>query len=216
MALKSKGQIYGTSVLVGFPVTLLLFYLMATLISQPIDLGTSSDDQIIDFVRVSSQSSLQTRSRSLPKKPPVPEKAPDMPKMSVNAQVDAPAPQMAMAAPMASDSLAFGSGPYLGGGVGGGGGGGGDREVMPLVRIEPQYPRKAAMTGKEGWVKLKFDVNETGAVENVSIIDAKPPRLFNQSAKRALLKWKYQPKVVDGKPKPRRGLMVQLDFKLRK
>ncbi len=215
MALKSKGQIYGVALVLGFPVTLLLFYIMATLVSQPVDLGTSSEDQIIDFVRVASQSSLQTRSRSLPKKPPTPQKAPDMPKMSVNSQVDAPQPQMAMAAPIAADSLAFGSGPYLGGGVGGGGGGG-DREVMPLVRIEPQYPRKAAMAGKEGWVQLKFDVNETGAVENVSIIKANPPRLFDQSAKRALLKWKYQPKIVDGKPEPRRGLMVQLDFKLRK
>ncbi|MAF79102.1 MAG: energy transducer TonB [Halobacteriovoraceae bacterium] len=215
MALKSKGQLYGTALVLGFPVTLVLFYIMATLVSQPVDLGSSADEQIIDFVRVASQSSLQTRQRSMPKKPPKPQKAPDMPKMSVNSQVDAPQPQMAMTSPLASDSLSFGNGPYLGGAVGGGGGGG-DREVMPLVRIEPQYPRKAAMSGKEGWVKLKFDVNETGAVENVSIIDAKPPRLFNQSAKRALLKWKYQPKIVDGKPEPRRGLMVQLDFKLRR
>ncbi len=215
MALKSKGQIYGVAVVLGFPVTLILFYIMATLVSQPVDLGKSGDDQIIDFVRASTQSSLQTRSRSLPQKPPTPQKAPDMPKMSVNSQVDAPAPQMAMAAPMASDSLAFGSGPYLGGGVGGGAVSG-DREVMPLVRIEPQYPRKAAMSGKEGWVKLKFDVNATGAVENVSVIEAEPPRLFDQEAKRALLKWKYQPKVVDGKPEARRGLMVQLDFKLQK
>lgn len=104
MALKSKGQLYGTALVLGFPVTLVLFYIMATLVSQPVDLGSSADEQIIDFVRVASQSSLQTRQRSMPKKPPKPQKAPDMPKMSVNSQVDAPQPQMAMTSPLASDS----------------------------------------------------------------------------------------------------------------
>lgn len=217
MPLKAKSSLYITSVVLGLPVTLSLFFLMAKLISQPTDLGKSSDDQVIDFIRSSSQTSVQTRTRKMPEKPAEPKAAPDMPKMNINTNVDAPQPQMAMTAPIATDSLSFGSGPYLGGGVGGGGGaGGGDRTAMPLVRIEPQYPRKAAMSGKEGWVQLKFDINEVGGVENVSIIKANPPRLFNQSAKRALLKWKYKPKIVDGKPQKQQGLSVQLDFKLRK
>jgi protein TonB len=38
--------------------------------------------------------------------------------------------------------------------------------------------------------------------------------VFDKEAKRALRKWKYKPKVVDGVAKRRPGLTVQLDFKM--
>jgi protein TonB len=54
--------------------------------------------------------------------------------------------------------------------------------------------------GKEGWVKLSFTIDEVGGVVDVEVIDAEPKRLFDREAKRALSRWKYKPKVVDGKP----------------
>ncbi|CAM9943265.1 unnamed protein product [Chrysoparadoxa australica] len=213
MALTKPSHIYIAAVIFGGPVTFSLFLLMANLVSQPAKLGESSETRVIDFSRSMSTSQLQTKTRSLPKAPPKPQEAPQMPKMAMKAQVDAPAPQMAMNAPLMNSSLSLGDGPYLGGATGGGQTTG-DRAVMPLVRIEPQYPRKAAMQGKQGWVRLSFDVNTGGGVENVNVISSTPPRIFDQAAVRALLKWKYQPKLVDGKPVPMRGLKVQLDFKL--
>jgi protein TonB len=38
--------------------------------------------------------------------------------------------------------------------------------------------------------------------------------VFDKEAKRALRKWKYKPKVVDGQAQRRPGLTVQLDFKM--
>ncbi len=215
MTLSKPSHIYTAALVFGAPVTFSLFLLMAHLVSQPAKLGESSETRVIDFSRSSNFSEVQTKTRSLPKAPPKPQQAPKMPKIAVKASVDAPAPKMAMDVPAISSSLSLGDGPYLGGATGGGGGGSSDRSVMPLVRIEPQYPRKAAMRGIEGYVRVKFDVNETGAVENLQILEAKPPRIFDQVPKRAVLKWKYQPKVVDGKPVTRRGLLVELPFKLR-
>ncbi len=191
---------------------------MANLISRPAKLGKSSDtENIIDFVRTIHKSQVQTKRRQMPKAPSKPKKAPEMPKIKVAAKVDAPTPKMAMNIPTLSSSLSLGDGPYLGGATGGAPPGeSGDRAVMPLVRIEPQYPRKAAMAGKQGWVRLKFDVNKLGGVENVEIVESRPPRVFNQAAKRALLKWKYQPKLVSGRPVVMKELRVQLDFKLRR
>lgn len=215
MALTKPSHIYIAAVLFGGPVTFCLFLLMASLVSQPAKLGESSESRVIDFSRNTNFNQIQTKTRSLPKAPPKPQEAPQMPKIAVKAQVDAPTPKMAMNVPTIANSLSLGDGPYLGGATGAAAGTS-DRGVMPLVRIEPQYPRKAAMTGKQGWVRLTFDVNETGAVENVDVVESEPPRLFDQEAKRALLKWKYQPKLVDGKPVAMRGLKVQLDFKLRR
>ena len=89
-----------------------------------------------------------------------------------------------------------------------------DGDATPIVRIEPKYPAQAARDGKEGWVKLSFTINEVGGVEDVDVIEADPKRVFDREAKRALRKWKYKPKVEDGKPMKQFGMKVQLDFKL--
>lgn len=192
----------------GLGISLALFYLMSQLISGGKALTKSDDDQnFIEFVRVKRQSTVQERKRQLPKKPPEPKKPPPPQKLAVAA--DQPSkPQMKMNLPKLSTSLK-GNGPYLGPGGGGGGTG-----VTPIVRIEPQYPRKAAMQGIQGWVQLSFDITTLGTVENVKILAAQPKRIFNMAAKRALLKWKYKPRMEDGKPMGQKGEKVQLDFKL--
>jgi protein TonB len=50
------------------------------------------------------------------------------------------------------------------------------------------------MKGQEGWVLLEFDITEVGTVDNVKVIESEPRRVFDSSARRALLKWKYKPK----------------------
>lgn len=89
-----------------------------------------------------------------------------------------------------------------------------NQEINPIVRIEPKYPVMAARDGLEGWVQLSFEINEVGGVENIQVINAEPQRIFDREAKRALNKWKYKPKVVNGVPQRQTGLTVQLDFKL--
>lgn len=192
----------------GFVVTLSLFYLMAQLIAGGQNLNKSDDSEnFIEFVRIKKDDLVQERKRQLPKKPPEPKKPPPPQKLSVAA--DEPSkPKMQMNLPKLSTSLK-GNGPYLGPGGGGGGSG-----VTPIVRLDPEYPRKAAMQGIQGWVQLSFDITTMGTVENVKIMKAKPKRIFNMAAKRALLKWKYRPKMEGGKPVPQKGEMVQLDFKL--
>ena len=192
----------------GIGVSLSLFYLMSQLISGGQNLNKSDDSEnFIEFVRVKRDTTTQERKRQLPKKPPEPKKPP--PPQKLNVAADQPnKPQMKMNLPKLSTSLK-GNGPYLGGAGGGGGSG-----VTPIVRIEPQYPRKAAMQGIQGWVQLSFDITAMGTVNNVQVLNSKPKRIFDMAAKRALLKWKYKPKMEDGKAVPQPGEKVQLEFKL--
>ena len=95
-----------------------------------------------------------------------------------------------------------------------GAGMGRDGDATPIVRIEPKYPIQAARDGKEGYVILSFSINKIGGVEDVKVIEAKPKRVFDKEARRALRKWKYKPKIVDGVPLVQKGLTVQLDFKM--
>ena len=85
--------------------------------------------------------------------------------------------------------------------------------IIPVVIVRPMYPREAAMAGIEGWVKLEFTITEEGAVKDPQIIDAQPPRVFNREALRAILKWKFKPRVVEGVAVERRATQV-IDFAL--
>jgi protein TonB len=81
------------------------------------------------------------------------------------------------------------------------------------VVIRPIYPRDAAISGIEGWVKVEFTITEVGTVKNPVVIDAEPARIFNREAIRAILKWKFKPRVIDGIAVERRAVQ-RLDFSL--
>lgn len=74
------------------------------------------------------------------------------------------------------------------------------RELTPLVRIPPDYPQRALMNCTEGFVVLRFAVTETGSVADPQIILSQPPGMFDRSAIRSVLRWKFQPQLSDGKP----------------
>lgn len=89
-----------------------------------------------------------------------------------------------------------------------------DIEPTPLYRLEPMYPREQAKRGHEGWVILSFDIDTYGFVTNVELESKHGAHGFAKQAKRAVKKWRYAPKIVDGKPQVAEGMRVQLDFKL--
>ena len=205
---------YSSPFILGLGLTLGLFFLMSVLISGGGDLNkSSSDSYFINFLMNASLDDLQIRSRRTIKKPKEPKAPPEMPKMKVKAEVPKPPQLVAQPLPKLSLTKDFTSDLK---GVAAGGSSSGDSEVTPIVRIEPLYPRKAALRGLEGFVILKFDITSQGTVSKVNVLQASPPQIFNQSAKQALLRWKYKPRTVSGKPVKQTGLKVKLEFKLEK
>jgi protein TonB len=85
--------------------------------------------------------------------------------------------------------------------------------VLPLSTIQPIYPKRAKMMKREGYVKLEFTITPFGTVKDVAVVESKPPKLFDNSAKNALLKWKFKPKVVASQAVEQRA-MIQIDFRL--
>ncbi|APD87024.1 energy transducer TonB [Alteromonas sp. Mex14] len=86
--------------------------------------------------------------------------------------------------------------------------------ASPIKRVPPAYPEKAAQDNVEGFVVLSFDITETGATDNVTVVESKPAGVFDKSAKVALEQWKYKPRIQGGKGVRQTGLLVQLDYQL--
>jgi len=86
-----------------------------------------------------------------------------------------------------------------------------DADYMPLVKVAPMYPRRAANQGITGWVLLRFTVTTTGAVKDVEVVES-TNSVFERAAINAALKFKYKPRVVDGTPVETTGVLHYLRF----
>ncbi len=188
----------------GVVMGLLLFLLMSTLISG--GKGYVKDEgagKVVDFIRIRQDDITNIKQRQKPKEPEPPKKPPPPPKLKVAKQDKPPPTQMRMETPNVDISLGAGGGPYLGawnpGDINS------DGDVIPIVRINPQYPRDALMAGTEGFVKIEFTIMEDGTVADASVISSEPRRIFNRAALRAIYRWKYKPRIIDGVAVQRRA-----------
>lgn len=194
------------SLLIGAAIAFSLFVVMAKLVENTGERAEAlPPPPVIDIVMAEPDDSTQTRVRTPPPPPPPPQEPP---------KVELVEPEVVE--PDANGfSLNLGNIDTGGADLGiSGVGAMRDGEATPIVRIPPKYPPAAARDGKEGWVKLEFTINEVGGVEDVKVIDADPKRIFDREARRALQKWKYRPKIVDGVAVRQLGQQVQLDFTL--
>lgn len=184
------------SAVAAVAITFGLFLFMFKLISS--GSGRGNEMEAISGIRfgpVDIPDEVRTRSRRIPPKPEPPKKPPPPPKMQIESQANVTAmPKLDL--PNMDLPLVGGSGMFIGnfGTV--------DKtsegDVIPLVTIRPMYPRDAAMKGIEGWVAVEFTITPIGTVIDPRVIDSDPPRIFNREALRAIVKWKFKPRVVDG------------------
>lgn len=91
-----------------------------------------------------------------------------------------------------------------------------DGEYLPLVRMEPVYPRRAQERGIEGWVTVEFTVTADGTVADPFVLEAEPENIFNRAALKAVLKFKYKPMVVNGVPQDVEGVRTRFVFQMDK
>jgi protein TonB len=191
-----------------------MFWLLRTLIGASGAIDEILAPPKIEFVRLRKDTDVEERKRvkpqiEKPEPPPTAEEVTASDKLSV-----IPGADLAALAP----SVEFSG---VGGGVVGLGGasqlafaGGTDRDVVPQVRIQPDYPIQARQKGIEGWVDVRFTVAADGSVRDPVVVDAQPRKIFDRAAIQAVKGWKYNPKIEDGRPVERRGLKVRIRFQL--
>jgi periplasmic protein TonB len=197
----------------GTVVTVALFWVMQALVTGGgLVYASRAEKAPMEFIRVQTAQALQVRERVPPPEPSAPP-----PPESALAPVDLPAAtrpsprSVNLGLPAVGLPMVGGSGPYLGrlGPVDPGL----DGEVIPIVRVEPQWPRDALSRRIQGWVLLEFTILPDGSVADAEVIESVPERMFDRNALRALERWRFRPRVLDGRPVSRRARQ-RIDFRL--
>ena len=185
--------------------TLFMFSIMQALVSNDgIFKKPNREASYLNFIRLNNQESeLNTKDRRLPEPPPPPEEAPETPEFS--AQIESVSANLSMNLPTIGIPINSGEGPYLGALAQGNGLAGFDTDVIPVVRVQPAYPRRAKQAGIEGYVTMEVLIRADGTVTRARVMESDPPRLFDEAALRAIERWKFRPKIVDGTPVEQRA-----------
>ena len=86
-------------------------------------------------------------------------------------------------------------------------------DYLPIVRVAPVYPARALSRGIEGYVDMGFTVTTTGTVRDPVVLFS-TSGLFERAAIRAVLKFKYKPRVVDGVPVDVPDVKTRITFRI--
>jgi len=196
---------YAASFALAMGVTIALFWLMNYLITHGMEAITEEvKGAAIDFTRIDRDENVNTKDRSAPDRPDKPEAPPPPPPMNLSTNTAPDSGGVSINAPKLSGFNLDRSGlnaPT-------------DGDAIPLVRVPPQYPQRANSRGIEGWVQLEFTITEVGGVTDIIVIAAEPSGYFERAASRALSRWKYKPKIIDGRPARRYNNQVVITFEL--
>ena len=154
----------------------------------------------VEFVRVERQPVANTKDKR-PKRPPKPQDAP--PKLPLDSGDDLGDGPAVMGTPE-GPTLKTGLDDELGNLRF-------DGDYLPLVRVRPEYPRTASSRGLEGYCDLEFTVTPLGTTGDVRVIHC-TNSVFERNSIRAVLKYKYKPRVVNGTAIAVPGLRLRITF----
>lgn len=89
-------------------------------------------------------------------------------------------------------------------------------DAEPLERAAPAWPQAPDAYLYHGCVVVRFDVTETGAVDNAKVIFAAPTRYettgFQLATLNAVANWRYRPATESGTPIRQEGLIATVEF----
>ena len=181
-------------------VTVTLFATLRALIGVRAETGDQLALSKVEFVRLKRSVEIEEKKREKVERVK-PEPNPVTPTLAV-------AQQEGVELGLDVEAIAAGLGAEFGSAGGGGGDGRGalafsaglaDRDPLPLVRVEPEYPPQARQRRLEGWVQVRFTISTAGSVRDAVAVKSSHA-MFERNAVTAVNKWKYQPQLRDGQP----------------
>lgn len=76
---------------------------------------------------------------------------------------------------------------------------GDEGDVNPIWLCSPQYPRRAAIEGIEGFVEMMFDIDDSGTPINIEVTKSQPSGVFDAVALKSMECSKFKVKDERGR-----------------
>ncbi len=191
------------AIVVGTVVTVNLLWVMQHLIVMGVPaLGEERTVRFVDFVRVQRDERTEVREEK-PQPPPSPDAPPpDQLERNLDNMELGTGGGFGVTTPPVSHEPVLGREPVFG-----------DGEYTPIVRVAPNYPRRAEQRGLEGYVTLEFTVTRQGTVRDARVVESSNS-VFDSAAVEAVMRFRYRPRVIDGEPVDVPGVQFRMTFQL--
>lgn len=88
-----------------------------------------------------------------------------------------------------------------------------DSEYLPIYKVQPTYPPQALARGLEGYVIVGYTVATDGTTKDVKVIESSAS-LFEEAAIESAKKFRYKPRIVNGRATAVPGVMTKIIFYL--
>lgn len=163
--------------------------------NREVRLADTRNFELANFIRMTETAPPVKSRRDPPPPKPSAERRPEIEPLAGATRSSGSGP--ALASPAASTELALGA--VAAGGIAM------NRvllasELVPVVRASPEYPQSALLNGTQGYVDLLFTVDRTGSVTDLVVTAAEPTGIFEKATIEAARRWKFQPRLVEGRP----------------
>ena len=165
----------------------LAFFMVYLIKTSDMRLEDSSRIQMLDFVRVKRDEAVERKDRTPPK--PQLNETPEVPPSPTDAADTNSGLSVSLMPADAGLSLDRG----------GIGFGAGEGDYLPIVKVAPIFPQRAAMQGIFGTCLVKYTVTTAGTTKDVEVIeDLCVSSVFYRPSIEAALRFKYKPRIIDG------------------
>ena len=89
-----------------------------------------------------------------------------------------------------------------------------NREARQIVGAPAEYPRRALNRNIEGSVTVSFTITKTGDVADIAVVNEEPKGYFEKAVRKAVNKWKFQPRIRNNLPVDTKNVSKTIYFKL--
>lgn len=179
--------------LIALMITLFITCSMVLLVTTPQDkLQQKRDSYMLDFVRVKPNETVQKKTPK-PAKPLIPETAPPPPMEMAIQSPEVKVQKVPVKTLPKLPNIAVGDVGFNIGAVA-------EAQYLPIVKIAPTYPSRALKRGLQGHCTVEYRVTKLGTTKDIRVVtDDCPHSLFRQPSIKAAQRFRYQPKIVNGK-----------------
>jgi len=74
-----------------------------------------------------------------------------------------------------------------------------DKDSVPIYMQNPKWPKEAVLNKQTGTVKVGFTITKDGFGKDFRVVKSKGSNAFKATTIKAMKKWRFAPKFVDGK-----------------